>query len=258
MTALLPVLLLVLQLAPTEAGSKIWLGRVGEIEQYITTAEIVRTAKIGIGVTNPERAFFAPGGPIDSVAWKPITPGIYRGYWESYKSEVAAYELDKLLDLQMVPPAVERRYRGRLGAAIMWVPRLRSWKDAAAGRPNDSNVDLQFIRMKMFDNFIGNKDRNAGNLQIDPLWNVILIDHSRAFAASRDLPFEMTRIDRPLWDRMRALDETRLDAALGRWLSRKEIRAVVERVNRMQVAIDRLVGRTGEAGVFVGPRKPKT
>jgi hypothetical protein len=39
--------LLLLQLPPTEGSSKIWLGRTGEIEQYIATAEIARVAKIG-------------------------------------------------------------------------------------------------------------------------------------------------------------------------------------------------------------------
>ena len=34
------------------------------------------------------------------------------GYWESYKSEIAAYELDKLLGLDMIPPTVERRVQG--------------------------------------------------------------------------------------------------------------------------------------------------
>ena len=31
------------------------------------------------------------------MAWKTIRPGFHSGYWESYKSEIAAYELDKLL-----------------------------------------------------------------------------------------------------------------------------------------------------------------
>jgi hypothetical protein len=42
---------------------------------------------------------FAPGGPVDSFTWKPIAPGRYGGYWESYKSEIAAYELLREADL---------------------------------------------------------------------------------------------------------------------------------------------------------------
>jgi hypothetical protein len=34
---------------------------------------------------------------------KSIKPGRHKGFWESDKSEIAVYELDKLLDLKMVP-----------------------------------------------------------------------------------------------------------------------------------------------------------
>ena len=56
--------------------------------------------------------------------------------------------------------------------------------------------------MKMFDNFICNKDRNAGNLLVDDDWNLYLIDHSRAFINDQDLAVKMEHIDREFWDRM--------------------------------------------------------
>ena len=37
---------------------------------------------------------------------------------ESYKAEIAAYKLDRMLDLHMVPPIVERKIDGKTGAAI--------------------------------------------------------------------------------------------------------------------------------------------
>ena len=38
------------------------------------------------------------------------------GFQDSYKAEIAAYELDKLLTLDMVPPAVERVLQGIKGS----------------------------------------------------------------------------------------------------------------------------------------------
>jgi len=66
----------------------------------------------------------------------------------------------------------------------------------------------QVCRQRTFDNLISNIDRNAGNLLVDGEWNLILIDHTRAFASDR-LPFEkeMTRIDREFFARLKALDE---------------------------------------------------
>ena len=43
------------------------------------------------------------------------------------KSEIAAHELDKLLGLNMVPPTVERRYKGDMGAAVMWCSPTKSF-----------------------------------------------------------------------------------------------------------------------------------
>ena len=78
-------------------NAKIWVGRQQEIEEFLKTAQIVRMEDIGLGVTKPKKAYLAPGGPVEAMTWKAIKPGTYSGYYESYKSEIVAYELDKLL-----------------------------------------------------------------------------------------------------------------------------------------------------------------
>jgi hypothetical protein len=183
------------------------------------------------------------------VAWKVLPPGRRAGYWESYTSEIAAYELDKLLALDMVPVTVEKRWKGQTAAAILWLSPVRQWKDVEP-LPKPPSWNRQAIRMKMFDNLICNKDRNKGNLLVDDEWNLFLIDHSRAFIVSRELPVPMEHIDRELWDRMLTLDEASLSAALGAWLDRANIRAMVERRDRMTAAIVKLVKDHGEAAVF--------
>jgi hypothetical protein len=103
----------------------------------------------------------------------------------------------------------------------------------------------------MFDNLICNVDPNLGNWLVDPSWNLILIDHTRSFTTKKDLVHEMTRIDRDLWDRMKTLTVESLTPALEKWIGRREIRAIVERRDRMQAVIDKLVAAKGEAAVFV-------
>jgi hypothetical protein len=240
--------------AAVEATSSLrtWLGREAEIEEYIRTAPIVRIEEVPIGVTKPKRAFFAPGGAVESIAWKALPPGIHRGFWDSYKGDVAAYELDKLLGMGLVPPTVERRIEGERGAAILWLQPVRMWKDVEKEpKPNTAAWDRQVIQMKMFDNLICNKDRNMGNLLVDSSWNIYLIDHTRAFITSKDLPIPMTRVYQPLWERMLALDEPALKKALGPWLGGREIRAILERRDRMKKAVDQLVAAKGERLVFV-------
>jgi hypothetical protein len=224
--------------------ARIWIDQRSVIEAYLRTADVVKMDDVGTGVTRPRRAHTAPGGPIESFTWKPIAPGRYHGYWESYKSEIAAYELDKLLALNLFPPAVERTIDGELGAAVMWASPTKSFKQLG-GVPHPPPAQLQhwnrqIIRAKMIDNLIANTDPNLGNWLVDPAWNIVLIDHSRAFTATQKMTHTMTRIDADLWARMLALDRPGLSAALGGWLSDDEIDALLRRRDVMKKKIDAL------------------
>ena len=236
--------------APAEKSARIWEGRNAEFEAYIRDAPIDHIDEVPIGVTHPKRAFFKAGGLVESVAWKILPPGRPAGYWESYKSEIAAYELDKLLGMGMVPVAVEKKWNRDTAAAIMWLSPIHSWKEMEP-KPKPAKWVRQVSRMKMFDNFICNKDRNAGNLLVDDDWNLYLIDHSRAFIWDKDMAVKMQSVDREFWDKIQALDEAQLTAALGKWVDKDGIRAMLTRRERMKKEIDKLVTANGEAAVFV-------
>lgn len=241
--------------APEEPKSaKVWVGRAAEYEDFVRTAEIVRTENIPVGITKPLRCYFAPGGLVESMAYKGIKTGRSTGYWESYKSEMAAYELDRLLELQMIPPTVEKRVKGELGAAVMWVAPVQSFKQmGGAPTPPAAHADSwnrQLSRAKMFDNLIHNQDPNLGNWLVDPAWNLILIDHTRAFASGRNLVHEMNRIERGLWERMLKLDLASLKAVLDRHLDGGQIKDILARRDKMKAEIDKMIAERGEAAVF--------
>jgi hypothetical protein len=243
---------LLLQAAPPD-NVNIWHGRTAEIEQCLTEANVARLEDVPIGVTKPRRAMLEPGACARAFAWKPLQPGNYSGYWESYKSEVAAYELDKALELNMVPTTVERKVNGLTGAAILWLYGVRSWEQVLP-LPKPPSWGAQIVRMKMFDSLIGNGDRNKGNMLIDQAWNLYLIDHSRAFVPDRRLPQASVfqNVDRALWERMLALDETTLSDRLGKWIERRQIQAIVQRRDAMKKHIDGLVAKQGQK-VFFAP-----
>jgi hypothetical protein len=76
-------------------SAKTWVGRQQEIEDYLKRAEVVRMEETKVGVTRPAHAYLAPGGPISEMAWKALPASAVRnGYRESYKAELAAYEMD--------------------------------------------------------------------------------------------------------------------------------------------------------------------
>jgi hypothetical protein len=246
---LLLLIALVLQGAPAATSANVWQGRTAEYEEYLRTAPVTKVEELPIGVTRPKRALTGPGGLARAFAWKPLRPGFYNSYWESYKSEIAAYELDKLLELNMVPVCVERRLQGETGAAVLWLEGVRSWDDITP-LPKPPTWFMRLSRMKMFDDLVGNNDRNKGNMLADAEWNLYLIDHSRAFARDRRLPAELQNIDRALWTRMKALDEPTLTSRLGKLLDRQQIRSMLQRRDAMQKVIDALVAKHGDKIFF--------
>lgn len=238
-------------------GSKIWVGRNAEFEELLKTSPIARIADIPVGVTKPRRVFFAPGGPISSAVCKNLKPGRQSGYWESYKSEIAAYEVDKLLGLEMVPVTVERRIEGNLVSVQLWVEDckwLKQRKEAGQSPPDAGRWNRQVHRQRVFDNLIGNIDRNEGNLLVDPDWNLILIDHSRAFTDTMTMPFaaQMKRIDRPVFERLKALDLPTLKERIGSLvLGEGWLKALLKRRDRIVRHFEDLAVSEGEDEVFI-------
>ena len=251
---MLTTLVVLLFLAIPQAADKpvcanIWQGHNAEIEEFLRTAKVEKVADIPIGVTRPRRAYVTAGGPAASFAWKALRPSMQNGYFESYKSEVAAYEIDKLLGLNMVPVVVERVVNNDTGAAVLWLEGVRSW-ETVLPLPKPASWNQELARMKMFDDLIGNSDRNKGNLLVDSEWHLFLIDHSRAFVSDTKLPQELQSIDKRLWERMLALDEPTLKSSAGRWLDSRQIQGLLRRRDAMKKKIDALVAKQGNAIFF--------
>jgi hypothetical protein len=228
-----------------------WLGRTAEIENQLKTAEVVNMEEVGTGVTRPRRAHLRASPPVESIAWKVLPPGQRGGYWESYKSEIAAYELDKLLGMNMVPPAVERTIDGETGAAVMWLDGLKSVKELGGKVPSGSAWGKPLRKMLLFDNLTENIDRNAGNILVGPPGELILIDHSRAFSSETKLVNKIERVDAELWDRVKALTREDLDHAIGQLIDSKQVEAIVKRRDAMVKEVDKLVAQKGRALVII-------
>ena len=245
----------------TPVDARTWIGGATAIEEYLRTVTLQKLEDLSVGVTKPKKAHLPDGGPFKYLVWKPIQSGRYGGFWESYKGEIAAYELDKLLGLNMVPPCVEKSYRGERGAAVMWVSPTKSFKELggtgapAAPAAEEARWARQLVKAKMFHNLTNNIDPNLGNWLVDPAWNLILIDFSRAFVQGRNMAHTFTRVDEDLWTKMKGLTEASLTTALGAWLGKNEVRSIIQRRDRMQEILNDLVKKHGEASVFMRDEK---
>ena len=236
-----------------EAGkcSLVWGGHESDIEKLLVEGKVIKMEDVPIGVTKPQRAT-VEGTPVIRFAWKPLTPGYSKGFMESYKAEIAAYKLDRMLGMNMVPPIVERNMNGRTGAAVLWVENVRPWSVEKPPQGPEPMWSLQLTRMKMFDLLIANIDRNQGNLIYDADWHLFLIDHSRGFIGKKDLKgiAPLGRVDRQLWEKMAALTIEDLDRGLEKWVGNNEKKALLTRRDLMAKQIAEMVAKRGEKSVF--------
>ena len=229
--------------------SLVWPGIEDRIEKDLVDGKILKLEDVPIGVTKPQRATLEDGA---RFAWKPLKPGFNKGFYESYKSEIAAYKLDRMLGMHMVPPIMERKIDGKDGAAVYWIENTRGWDMKKPPQGPEPNWSIQLTRMKMFDLLIANIDRNQGNLIYDSDWHLFLIDHSRAFIDKKDLKgiAPLGRVDRHLWEKMQALTIDDLNKGLGDLVGDKQKQALLTRRDLLAKEIDALVKKRGEKFVY--------
>jgi hypothetical protein len=242
-----------------------------QIEAFLKEARIVNTKKISMGVTQSSKAYLDNGvmqhdAHVQTIDQQKQTFQSARGtelnFRDSYRYNVAAYELAKLLDLNMIPPSVERKAMGSSAAVTWWVDDVAMTELTRHQKnlpPPDSNEwNKQMNNVRVFDQLIYNTDRNLGNLVITTDWKIWMIDHTRAFRMMKTCPNTklMRQIDRSLFQSLRALDKDSLTAHLGRYLTRMEIEGLLARRDQIVKFFDQQIAASGElAIVFELPRR---
>ena len=111
--------------AETKASSPPRLSR-AEMEEFLLTANVVERKELSTGITNSQRATLDDGRlkhdahiqivDIQKASFQTATR-TELNFRDSYKFNMAAYELDKLLELNMVPVSVERKVAGNMAVS---------------------------------------------------------------------------------------------------------------------------------------------
>ena len=151
--------------------------------------------------------------------------------------EVAAYRLDRMINLEMVPVTVVREVNGKDGS-LQFLP--KNWIDEAERQQDGSGggawcpVPEQWNAMTVWDVLIYNEDRNANNLQYSlASWRVTLVGHDDAFGTRKGVPPRLAAVPIEVGDAwrnaMQGLTEEALTAAMGDVLDEKRIRALAAR-----------------------------
>jgi tetratricopeptide (TPR) repeat protein len=226
---------------------KIWLDFKPEFEELLRSAEIVSTEDIGMGANHP-KVMYLKRREIDlKVIWRPLASPSSSS--ESSDLEVAAYELDKILELNMVPPTVERIVEGIPGSVQLWVYGCKALQEAKDQPPDTHGWNRELSRARTFDYIIGNRDRNLGNILIDPSWGLVLIDHSRAFSGI-GYRIRPMRFDRVLIEKLRRLSKVGMQARLEGVLDKQDIGNILKRRDELLTHLEQLIVEKGESAVF--------
>lgn len=245
-----------------------------EQEDFLRAAKPLQHKRIGQGVTGAERFTLAKGDvkhdahfqKIDQQMkeFEPAAGEAELRFRDSYKYNIAAYELGKLLGIDdMIPPSIERRVFGDTGALTWWVDNaLMDETKRLKGNvqpPNVDNWNDQMDVVHVFDQLILNMDRNTGNLLVTRDWKIEMIDHTRAFRITKKLrhPANVRRCDRTLLAKMRELEKETLKQHLGKWLDGLEMGGMLARRDKLVDWIDDLAKEKGEAAVLYDRPKPE-
>jgi hypothetical protein len=151
--------------------------------------------------------------------------------------DAAAYRLDRLLDLDMVPVSVRREVDGKDGTLQFLPPQtVHEGTRAQTGRGFGASCPLQdqFQALYVFDVLIFNEGRTLERMLYDTrYWELILIEHERAFAARKGRPRHLENAPVEVTDGWRAalteLSDETLQAELGDVLDKKRLRALAAR-----------------------------
>lgn len=238
-------------------------------ENLLQTAEIVGQTQLGgtEAVTEPWVLDLEKDGVKFRAIWKnPI--GRVKGFMESWKWEIAAYQLDKLLGFNMVPPTVEKRFRGDLGSCQLWIEDTFTLKHK---EENDIKIPSYKIApwnkalyiQRAWDNLLDNEDRHQNQFLITQDWRMILIDHSRSFGTSKkqtsrliydekfkEGPRLMKQLPRELYEKIKALTADQIKSAAGDYLTDAEIEGVLKRRDLVVAWVENYIKEMGEDQVL--------
>jgi hypothetical protein len=219
-----------------------------ERETFLKKARIVRTRSAPKGVTNTSRVTLNDGVVTHDASVQTIeeakarfdTPyGTELNFKDSWRFNLAAYRIDRLLELGMIPTTAERPYQSKPASFTWWVDdvlmdeqeRIRQKQRV----PDADNWNQQMWIARLFDQLIANADRNLTNLLIDRHWTVWIIDHSRAFRTNPApaVPANLSKVERRLLDRLRQLNQRSLEESVGDYLEPAQIKTLLQRRDRI-------------------------
>ena len=230
-----------------------------KLENYLKTAKIVSVEKDAeAGRTAPWRITLDDGKARRQGHFKHLNrprPSILP---DSYKYEIASYELDKLLELRIVPPVVEREIEGTTGSLQLYLEGCI--QEAERKRKKIDPPDPEFFQntlemINVFENLVHEEDCFDANDTLVSLddWKVCRVDFSMAFSPLPELipGCKINKCSHTLYKNLLQLNDLQVKNKLKPYLNDEEIEALLQRKKIIIDKIEQLIKEKGlEAVLF--------
>jgi hypothetical protein len=236
-----------------------------QMTQFLLNAKVIKSEHTKKGITEPWRLTLSDGTITHDASFQTIdehkpsmqlASGTELNFVDSYKYNIAAYQLADLLGLgDLVPVYVERKWHGDAGSLSWWLPvkmdEVERHKQGLTP-PDPDAWNHQMYRVRVLDQLVYDNDPNLTNVLIGENWKIWRIDFTRAFRLSKDLrdPKDVEHCDRQLFEKLKALDGNELQEKTKHYLSKDEVKAVMARRDKIVALLQKLISEKGENEVL--------
>ena len=236
-----------------------------QIKQFLLTAKVVKSEQAKKGITQTLRLTLSDGTVTHDASFQKIdehkptmqlASGTELGFVDSYKYNIAAYQLAELLGLDdMVPVYVERKWKGDSGSLSWWLPVKMDEKERVAQKiavPDPDAWNNQMYKVRVLDTLVYDSDPNLTNVLITEDWKIWRIDFTRAFRLHKELKgvSDLAHCDRQLFAKLKTLNQDELLEKTKHYLNKDEVKALMVRRDKIVEQFQKLIAEKGENEVL--------
>lgn len=228
-----------------------------EVEYFLAKAEIINKIPEAVpGRTAAWKIDLDDGKSLRRAFFKPINDPRPARLPESYKYELAAYAMDKLIGFNRIPPTIEREingYEGSLQIRIENCMGLDEQQMKGLSPPDPEAYANALEEINVFENLVYSERKELDDILIHQnSWDIYRVDFSQAFDPTPTLipNQKITRCSAILFKNLQELSNDLIKVRFQPYLNEEEISGLLQRKSLIIKTIQELIAKKGKKAVL--------